>query len=95
MERQNMHAWLQGRYIYDALCEVSPILHAFAKKGTKPTPYREEPYPITKDEIEQAKERKEEKVYNKNRTFMEAFMVKNNLQFKELEKEVRKNAYND
>lgn len=24
--------WKQGMYIYEALCDVSPILHAFSKK---------------------------------------------------------------
>ncbi len=43
-ERANYDAWLQGAYVYDALCAVSPILHAFAKKGTKPIPYHKEPY---------------------------------------------------
>ena len=36
--------WVQGMYIYEALCEVSPVLHAFSKKGTKPLPYSEIPY---------------------------------------------------
>lgn len=53
--RQNQIAWLQGMYIYHALCDVAPIFHAFAKKGTKPTPYVEEPYPITVAEIEERK----------------------------------------
>lgn len=43
-ERANYDAWLQGAYVYDALCMVSPILQAFAKRGTKPTPYHKEPY---------------------------------------------------
>ena len=34
----NQNAWLQGAYFYEALADVSPILHAFAKKGTKPIP---------------------------------------------------------
>ena len=38
-ERVNQEAWLQGMYIYDALLRVAPVLHAFAKKGTKPQPY--------------------------------------------------------
>ena len=53
--RQNQIAWLQGMYIYHALCDVAPIFHAFAKKGTKPVPYVEEPYPITAAEIEERK----------------------------------------
>lgn len=89
MEKQNLHSWLQGKYFYDALYSVAPVLHAFAKKGTKPLPYREEPYPITKEGVEQAKERKEKVQYNKNKTFMETFMAKNNVQFEEIKKEVR------
>lgn len=89
MERQNLHSWLQGKYFYDALCAVSPVLHAFAKKGTKPQPYREEPYPITQHGVEEAHERKEKVAYNKNKAFMETFMVRNNMAFEEIKKEVR------
>ena len=48
-ERVNYDAWLQGAYIYDALCMVSPILQAFAKRGAKPTPYHEKPYGVKSD----------------------------------------------
>lgn len=34
-EKFNQEAWLQGMYVYDALARIAPILHAFAKKGTK------------------------------------------------------------
>ena len=58
VNRRNQELWLQGAYIYEALLDVSPILHAFAKNGTKPHPYAKEPYPITlsKKELEQRKE---------------------------------------
>ena len=49
-ERANHDAWLQGAYIYDALCAVSPVLNAFAKRGTKPMPYHKEPYGMNLDE---------------------------------------------
>ena len=55
--RKNQELWLQGMYIYEALCDVAPILHAFAKKGTKPMPYSKEPYAITETEIREKKER--------------------------------------
>lgn len=42
----NQKLWLQGQYVYEAICDVSPILHAFAKRGTKPIPYRSEPYQL-------------------------------------------------
>ena len=64
--RQNETLWLQGMYIYEALCDAAPIFHAFAKKGTKPNPYAKEPYPITEAEIQEREEReakvKEEKL---------------------------------
>jgi hypothetical protein len=43
-ERAKYDAWIQGAYVYDALCMVSPVLHAFAKPRTKPIPYHKEPY---------------------------------------------------
>lgn len=55
--RENELLWLQGAYIYEAICDVAPILHAFAKKGTKPQPYVKEPYPITESEIQEREER--------------------------------------
>lgn len=39
--------WEQGLYIYEALCDVSPILRAFSK-ATKPLQYTEKPYEIDK-----------------------------------------------
>lgn len=45
-EKRNQEMWIQGMYIYEAIGDVSPLLHAFAKKGTKAIPYRTEPYQI-------------------------------------------------
>ena len=44
IKQQDEYMWIQGMYIYEALCKVSPILHAFSKKGTKPLPYSNKPY---------------------------------------------------
>lgn len=55
--------WMQGMYIYDALCRVSPILHAFSKSGTKPLPYPEKPYSTLLDE-NKSKEDKEQEIKN-------------------------------
>ena len=54
--RKNQELWLQGMYIYEALCCVSPVLHAFAKSGTKPQPYPDKPYAISDKEIKECKE---------------------------------------
>jgi hypothetical protein len=50
-ERANHDAWLQGAYIYDALCAVSPVLNAFAKRGTKPMPYHDKPYSVASENL--------------------------------------------
>jgi len=56
-KRKNQELWLQGMYVYEAICDVAPILHAFAKKGTKPEPYAKEPYPITEADVREREER--------------------------------------
>lgn len=71
--RQNQAAWLQGMYIYNALCDVAPIFHAFAKKGTKPQPYVEEPYPITAAEIEERRIRELRKKEDRMKAEFAAF----------------------
>lgn len=75
-EKMNQQLWLQGMYIYDALCKVSPILHAFAKGGTKPTPYPEEPYALTKKENEKREEEKVVKQMKAAQSYMEQFAVR-------------------
>lgn len=52
----NYKCWLQGLYFYEALCDVAPILNAFAAKGTSTKKYVSEPYPLTQEEIENQKE---------------------------------------
>ena len=56
-KQKDEESWLQGVYIYDALCRVSPILHAFCKSGTKPLPYVEKPY-MAKQEEDKVNEQK-------------------------------------
>lgn len=57
--------WKQGMYVYDALCKVSPILHAFAQKGTKPLQYPEKPYGIEQyEENDKKEEEKQQEVEN-------------------------------
>ena len=56
-KRRNQELWMQGAYIYEALCDVSPLFRFTMKKGViKPEPYLKEPYPIT---VAEAKERQE------------------------------------
>lgn len=60
-KQKNEELWLQGMYIYEALCDVSPVLHAFAKKGTKPAKYPIEPYPLSEKEVEERRIRDEKR----------------------------------
>ena len=83
-EKRNQEMWLQGLYVYEAICDVSPVLHAFAKKGAKPVPYTDHPYPLTAKQNEQVEENKDKKVFDKGKKFMEAFMTSNNKRFKEV-----------
>ena len=60
LEKRNQELWLQGLYVYEAISRLTPIPVGFAKKGSKPKPYLEEPYPLTK-EVKEAKEDKKAK----------------------------------
>ena len=81
MNRRNQEMWLQGAYFYDALCRVSPILHAFAKKGAKPAPYPSEAYALTEKQVELREEEHTKNVYDKGKKMMEGFMISHNKKF--------------
>ncbi len=81
-KRRNEDLWLQGMYIYEALCDVSPILHAFAKRGTKPAPYVDHPYALTNNEREEEKKIKAHREQENARRYMEAKMAAINKRFK-------------
>lgn len=62
-EIEQWNIWKQGMYIYEALCDVSPILHAFSKKGTKPLQYRSKPM---SEEHREMQTEKEKEIIQKN-----------------------------
>ena len=80
-QRRNQELWLQGLYIYDALCDVAPVFHAFAKRGTKPRPYPDHPYSLTNREREEEQKMLEKKEREKARRYMEAKMAEINKRF--------------
>ena len=63
LEEDNYLAWLHGLYIYEALCNASPLFRAFSKSGTRAGPYPEKPHEfqsrkrMTVEEENQAKQR--------------------------------------
>lgn len=73
--RRNQELWLQGMYIYEALCDVAPIFNAFAKRGTKPAPYSDHPYAITNKDREDEKKLREERDREKAKRYMESKMA--------------------
>lgn len=81
ISQQNYEAWLNGLYIYEALCNVSPVLHAFAKNGVKPIPYPSEPHPITAEEIQRHKEIEERRRFEKIKAKTEAWAAGVNARF--------------
>ena len=81
IDKRNQELWLQGMYIYEALCDVSPVLHAYAKKGTKPTPYSTEPYPLNNKQSKRDEEEKQRKLAEKGKRFMEAMAMSINKKF--------------
>ena len=75
-EKKNAELWIQGLYIYEALCDVSPVLRAFAKKGTRPQKYRSQPYDLFEKSAEQKEhetEIKEKKIFDKMQSFAQKF----------------------
>lgn len=50
-EKMKWITWEQGLYVYEAICDVSPVLRAFSK-ATKPLPYPEKPYGLANDEMD-------------------------------------------
>ena len=80
-ERKNQELWLQGMYIYDALCCASPILRAFSKKGAKPVPYPSAPYALSPAQQKKDKESREKRTYDKGKAKMMAYMERMNARF--------------
>ena len=80
-KRRNQELWLQGMYIYEALCDASPLFRFSMKKGTvRPEPYAKEPYPITAAEVKEREMRdariKEERLKAEFALFAEQLRTK-------------------
>lgn len=56
--RKNKDAWLQGRYVYEAMSSALSAL--FSKNRSDIYPYPSEPFPITKEEVEDRERREYE-----------------------------------
>lgn len=76
--KRNTELWLQGMYIFDALCKVSPIFNPSAPSGTKAGEYPSRPYPITSEEVKKIKDKEHaEEVKNNADMFRMLVTAKN------------------
>ena len=63
IRQQDENNWMLGMYVYEAIIDCSPILHAFSKKGAKPLPYADKPFLFDKLN-EKTEAEKEQEVEN-------------------------------
>lgn len=83
IQQQNYMAWLQGKYVYDALAALFPLFNSNVKRGVKPKAYVK-PYDLGLDTKEQLVDKNKKKM-NDGKAFMEMFMTQTNKKFKEKE----------
>lgn len=74
LEQRNNDMWLQGLYIYEAICNASPILNPMSKKH-EPIPYREAPIPITEAQSMRQKKEAEKKQMEHDKEIMKQRMI--------------------
>lgn len=82
----NQHAWLQGMYVYEAICCVAPILRPFSKVK-KPLAYRSEPYGFNTSHGKDKMEKRQENSDKKALVAMQALMLQHNKKFEKKEGE--------
>lgn len=79
-ERRNQELWLQGMYIYEALCDVSVVIPRMSKKKITPLPYPDKPYSLHA-KSEREKEEAQMRQMEKARRRMDTFATKFNASF--------------
>lgn len=84
MEQRNHEMWLQGLYLYEAMLCVSPVFHDFAK-NPKPLPYREKPFELTQEAVEEKEKTTQEQARELQKEKMIAWMQKVNKKMRERE----------
>lgn len=81
-EITNQNLWLQGMYIYEALCCVAPLVRAFSK-AKKPLPYHSAPYELKNEISNVRKELRQQKNDEIAMSAMQAFADRFNKRFLE------------
>lgn len=79
---ENFNLWLQGRYIYEALCCASPLFRSFGKGTIKAHDYADKPYDLYEEDRKKTEETKERVHQQKMLQGMQERMAKINKKFK-------------
>jgi hypothetical protein len=79
-DRRNHELWLQGMYVYEAICCCVPVLRAFSKER-RPGKYPAEPYSLNERQKRKREEQKEISTDKKIKDKFEAFMAGFNKNF--------------
>lgn len=80
-KEKNFDSWLMGRYVYEAIADLAPILHAFAKAGTTATPYTSEPFPLTQEDAKEKEAREARKKFEQSKAKLQAWAAGVNAHF--------------
>jgi hypothetical protein len=80
---RNQELWLQGAYVYEAILDAAPVLHTFAKKGTRAAPYPDHPYDLYGKRTPTEEKSIEAKSDSKAKAMMEMMMISINKKFQE------------
>lgn len=78
---QNENMWLQGAYVYHALCSASPM---FLVQPQQPQSYLAQPFPLTAEEIEAQRIAEEKAKYEEQKARIMAMAEKVNNSRKEV-----------
>ncbi len=76
-QQKNHELWLQGVYIYDALCCAAPLFRSL-DKHPKPIPYVKHPYDLDEKSRNKRKKIEEEEKAKQNKVSFIAWMEKFN-----------------
>lgn len=80
-KEKNFDSWLMGRYVYEAIADISPILHDFVPKGTQAIPYPAEPFPLTEEDQKALEEREKRRKTEKTKAKIQAWAAGVNAHF--------------
>ena len=78
VRQQDENNWMLGMYVYEAILDCTPVLHAFSKKGTKPLPYSENPYLMDKLDTKTKAQREQEEQQSQENERLKFIVQMNN-----------------